>query len=267
MRLLEVKAVTASDADAGSDQSKDKDKGSGLDGEVVHSSQVVHLVGEERSGRGWRLFLRVSDQDAGGELELQLALSKTGLEPQYRVKSLKKNHVSAYLKKQNRKVMKLQVGSFLWMWFHGEPAALGESRYLAFSGGDFLLKCVGKLSSNRGEKYVFQYYHSHRRVAMDRSVLSMHTSLVTAIWNDDANALEWSLDGAPLMADALFAIGPDPVTWLRDYLVAHENFLAPGLSSCFMYHGGLSLPQQLIYAAEVVCVLIGAKPMTMVRPS
>lgn len=251
VRLIASKAMTEVVNDA-------------VSGKTRASSQVVHLVGEEGSSRGWRLFLRVSDKDAGGELELKLTLSRSGLESNYKIKSLKKSVMSTFVKKQNKKVIDLKVGSYVWMWFHSEAETLGKSRYLAFAGDNFLLKCVGKTTTEGKEKYVFEYYQSHRRVAMDRSVLSMHTSLVSAMWNSDTNSLEWSLDGSPLIVDALFSLGPDPVTWLRDYLISHEDFLAPGLSSCFMYHGGLSMPQQLIYAAEMICVLIGSKPMTMV---
>lgn len=228
------------------------------------SSQVVHLVGDEANDRGWRLFMRVCDKDAGADLELKLSLTSAGLGGGQRVRSLKANHMSAYVKRLNKKVLSLTVGSYVWLWFRAEAASMDESRYLAFTGGELLLKCVGVSGTAGSERYMFEYHLSHRRKAMDRSVLSMHTSLVSAVWSQEANALQWALDDSPLMVDALFPLGPDPVTWLREYLVAHEGFLAPGLSSCFMYHGGLSLPPQLIYAAEMVCVLMGAKPMTMV---
>ena len=265
VRLIENKNKNTDEGDdstskskSGTDlmQKRDKEQGS--------SSQIVQLVGNEQEGNGWRLFLRVAGKDAGSALEMKLSLSKTGLPSHFKIKSLKKNHMNSHVKKQNQKIMLLEEGSYLWLWFHAEPRTVGESSYLTLASGDFLLKCIGKSATPGAERYVVEYHYSHRRVALERSVLSLTTSLITATWNQDINALEWSLDGAPLLVDAIFTLGPDPVSWLRDYLMAHENFLAPGLSSCFMYHGGLSMPQQLIYAAEVVCVLIGAKPMTMV---
>lgn len=235
------------------------------DDKGTYTSQIVHLVGQETSDNGWRIFFRVTGQDAGGELELMLSLSRDGLGPKYIVKPLNKNIMSTYNKKQNKKVMGVEVGSYMWLWFHAEPDTVRESRYFAVTNDDFVLKCVGKVSNNHTEKYIFQYHHSHRKVAMERTILSYTTSLVIAQWNFEINSLEWSLDGSPLIVDALFLLGPDPVSWLRDYLVSHEGFLSPSLSSCFMYHGGLSMPQQLIYAAELICVLIGAKPMTMIQ--
>jgi hypothetical protein len=269
VRLIDLSGGGVAAGDKGNGGGDD-DKGGGGDGEgdsQAASSQVVHLVGDEHTSHGWRLFLRVTDRDAGAELEVKLSLSQSGLESHLRVETLEKSAMQAYIKKQNKKIMTLSEGAYLWLWFRADSETVGESRYLAFTSGNYLLKCVGKVSDDHNERYVFEYHHSHRRVAMDRTVLSLTTSLITAAWNDDTNALEWWLDDAPLLADAVFPLGPDPVTWLRDYLIAHEDFLAPGLSSCFMYHGGLAMPEQLIYAAEIICVLIGSKPMTMVSRS
>ena len=235
------------------------------DDNVAYTNKIVHLVGHESSDNGWRLFLREADKDGGAELEIMITLTNSGLDSKYNIKSLNKLNRKTHVKKINKKVMGFDIGTFSWIFFHAEPGTIGENKYLAVTTGDFVLKCVGKSLKQRKEKYLFEYHHSHRRVAMDRSVLSYTTSLVSAEWNPDINSLEWFLDGSPLIIDALFALDPDPVTWLRNYLIAHEGYLSPGLSSCFMYHGGLSMPQQLIYAAEMVCVLIGSKPMTMVR--
>lgn len=38
-----------------------------------------------------------------------------------------------------------------------------------------------------------------------------------------------------------------------------------GLSSCFHYHAGVGLPRPLVYAAELVCLLIGAKGVVMLQ--
>ena len=34
---------------------------------------------------------------------------------------------------------------------------------------------------------------------------------------------------------------------------------------CFLYHSSLSLPSPLVYAAEIVCLLMGAKPVVMIQ--
>jgi hypothetical protein len=60
----------------------------------------------------------------------------------------------------------------------------------------------------------------------------------------------------------LEVIGMDPVGFLMDFIAFKEDKL--GVSSCFMYHAAYSMPQPLLYANEILCVLIGAKPLTMV---
>jgi len=46
----------------------------------------------------------------------------------------------------------------------------------------------------------------------------------------------------------------------RETLPLHER-----LSSCYFYHAAVSMPKAFIYAAEVLCVLLGAKPMAMIQ--
>ena len=222
----------------------------------------VHLVGDESAEDGWRIFLRENGRDEGSALETQLYLNNAGVPSKYTIKPLKQKSVTSVLSKLNDKVSNAQVGSYYWLWFESQPSVLGENEYFAVVQENFILKCISRSANNN--KIVFEYHHSNRRVAMDRSLLSLATSVVVATWNADIDQFEWSLDGSPLIAKALFALNPDPITWLRDYLISHENFLAPGLSSCFMYHSGMSMPEQLIYAAEFICVLIGSKPITMV---
>jgi hypothetical protein len=116
---------------------------------------------------------------------------------------------------------------------------------------------------------------------MGRTVLSHTSSFVTAVWrgmgpengsgsgNGTGKIVSgryvWSMDSSsPLTLISLFVIGPRPIEWIRDYIVSHEKVLNPTLSSCFMYHGGTTIPQQFIYAAEILCVLMGGKPLAMV---
>jgi len=53
------------------------------------------------------------------------------------------------------------------------------------------------------------------------------------------------------------------IDYIRRYLDDHEGMY--GISSCFMYHSGTSLPEPFIYAAEIACVLKGTKPVAMVQ--
>ena len=55
------------------------------------------------------------------------------------------------------------------------------------------------------------------------------------------------------------------LAYLRQYLGSHEHKFSDQVSSCYLYHAAIPFPQQLIYAAEVLCLLVGAKPVVMVR--
>jgi hypothetical protein len=62
----------------------------------------------------------------------------------------------------------------------------------------------------------------------------------------------------------LVHLGRNILPLIRTYVMRKETALGPDLSACYLYHAGVSLPAPLVYAAEIICVLIGAKPVTMV---
>ena len=51
---------------------------------------------------------------------------------------------------------------------------------------------------------------------------------------------------------------------LKGYLAAYEYKYSQHISSCYFYHAAIPFPQQLIYAAEILCLLVGAKPVVLV---
>ena len=84
--------------------------------------------------------------------------------------------------------------------------------------------------------------------------------------NDDPTRNPVLIDhkNSKIEANSIVFIGSDLIGFIRKYLVYKEN-PAIGLSSCFLYHAAVSLPQALVYAAEILCVLTGQKAVTMVR--
>lgn len=50
---------------------------------------------------------------------------------------------------------------------------------------------------------------------------------------------------------------------LKHYIERHEGLFQT--SSCFFYHSAVAIPEPLVYAAEIVCVLMGYKPVAMVQ--
>ena len=147
--------------------------------------------------------------------------------------------------------------------------SVGVSTSAAVEEKDVLLECVAKSDT----KILFKYYISDRRGAMRQTVLSRDTGYFTYIIGSNVSNKKTSrkpflLDETftKIQASAVFFIGTDVLGYIRNYLKYKEN-LSNGLSSCYMYHGAVTLPLQLVYAAEIVCVLTGAKPLAMVRYS
>jgi hypothetical protein len=125
---------------------------------------------------------------------------------------------------------------------------------------EMLLECVARTK----EKIIFKFHFSDRRDVMKETMLSREASFFVA--TVDGDRLVSLIDHRGLDASVRFALnfGSDLVSYIRHYL-AYKDVQLPDLSSCFLYHAAVTLPKPLVYAAEIVCVLIGAKPLTMVR--
>jgi hypothetical protein len=104
---------------------------------------------------------------------------------------------------------------------------------------------------------------------MERSLINMHTNLLSAHKSSEesSSAVTYLMNNIQVEMLGVVNIGEDVVEWIHDHLKSHDGILNPEISSCFFYHGGMTIPDALVYAAEIVCVLIGAKPLTLVRNS
>lgn len=65
----------------------------------------------------------------------------------------------------------------------------------------------------------------------------------------------------------LVPLSARPATFLVEHLRWKEHRVGARLSSCFLYHAAVTLPAPLVYAAELLCVLLGSKPVAMVQLS
>lgn len=226
-------------------------------GSFSEQETIGHLITGEYLETGWRLSFRTTD--SGKELELMIALDNNGLQNGFRVTST--TPPGSYQDQLDAKLEQMEVGDYAWIWFQMSEDPHRETTNL-------VLRCIHR----ENDQIVFEYFQSDRRDAMARSILSHSISYLVAkriVSNTDSSLISYrlSIDGQPLRLLTLFQIGSNPVQWIADYLLVHENVLAPGLSSCFMYHAGTTIPQQFIYAAEIICFLLGAKPITMVFPT
>jgi len=157
---------------------------------------------------------------------------------------------------------------------------------------ELLLKCTFR--SADGSHATFQRFDTDRVVQMQQSTLSRDTDLwvmsferegslggsggkvtkvrhsTSAVQASAAKAQQVCVAGMHVSRSIVLGDLRQTVAFVRRYLGykerQHEQLSgAQALSSCFFYHAAVSLPQALIYAAEILCVLIGAKPAVMVQ--
>lgn len=140
-----------------------------------------------------------------------------------------------------------EEGAFVWLWFVPAQGMVRQTQ-------NVLLQCERSADGVA----VYSYFDENRRDIMTRGVLSYLADVVVA------NASLVTLDGEQVHVSSALPLGTDILGWMRAYLVRHEGRFG-GLSSCFLYHSAIAMPQQLVYLAELVCVLIGSKPFTMIQ--
>jgi hypothetical protein len=188
----------------------------------------------------------------------------------------------------------VRVGDYVWLWHtrvhHGPgnttSASVGANGETAVSTAslsmaersnydndwqtDEITELLVRCKSRNNQTLVFQYFMTDRRDVMKQSFLERDTDfLVVQLASTGTSA---SASAAPLVTfrgrtvqlKSVVVLGSDILNYLRRFLLKKEG-VTHGLSSCYMYHAAVSMPQALIYAAEILCVLIGSKPVTMVR--
>jgi hypothetical protein len=237
---------------------------------ISRQESIGHLINDESLETGWRLTFRRTD--SGNEVELMLALDSDGLQDGYMVTSASASlALSSYQHQLTKKFDEMSVGDYSWVWLTLKTPLLGiksppsDTAPRGQETINLILKCV----SREEGVIVFEYFHSDRRDAMSRTILSHAISYFIAKRLPSSSSsvfpYQLSFDGRPVDLLTIFSIGSNPTQWIVDHLMVHEGVLSPSISSCFMYHAGTTLPQQFIYAAEIICFLLGAKPITMVR--
>ena len=157
---------------------------------------------------------------------------------------------------------------------------------------ELLLKCTFR--SLDGTHATFQRFDTDRVAQMQQSTLSRDTDLwvmsferegspggsagkvtkvrhsTSAVQASNAKAQQVCVAGMHVSRSIVLGDLRQTVAFVKRYLGykerQHERLSgSQALSSCFFYHAAVSLPQALIYAAEILCVLVGAKPAVMVQ--
>jgi hypothetical protein len=247
-------------------------------------SKMARLVNSEHSSNGWRVTLRFAEdfetkQDADASDEALFNIAYDGVIDDYEIKKLSKQEKERSTLNMISEVSNVNTGDFVWIWVE-------DWKYVPKEGAsaltlpppptistvqrtEVLLECISH--SQVRNTWSFRFHFTDRRLAMAQTMLSVDTDLYVIAINNSSSAVKVTFEESSnrnysLAVDmsGLVVIGSDPVSFLRKYIRDKEGVLSPDVSSCYLYHAAVSVPQQFVYALEIVCVLMGAKPATMV---
>jgi len=117
----------------------------------------------------------------------------------------------------------------------------------------------GQVMAKSNGKLVIRVWPSHRKELMDQTSTNALTEpLVLDFKAKSAYKGKWSLN-----LYSFIHYGKTALPAIEKHITVNEGLW--DLSSCFFYHGAKTIPDQLVYAAELVCFLKGYKPLAMVQ--
>lgn len=211
---------------------------------------IYHLIADEFYSSYWRLFLRSSD--AGDEVTYTLHFSPDGVFDPDEKKSIKLVSLSSYDQAiyneyTTQRLDSVAAGDYIWLWQRTSNSI--ESLFL-------------RAAYVNDSAIVFHIYPTHRTELLQRSQLQHATELLVA--RAEYDGYGFYRDSEAVDVISLFHI-PLVTSWLYQHLTVHEGFVADDISSCFLYHAAVVMPEQLVYAAEMMCLLMGAKSVSMVK--
>lgn len=228
-----------------------------------------HLVNEEHGPTGWRLTFRYAKGFNKNRNEVSIIYDRFGIQTVgYELASLSLSQLEVYNSNLMQSLSKVSRGDYLWLWFSldSKNSTLADVKDISpgesvEKSDEILLECI-QVSEERA---VFQYHVSERYKTMRQSVLDMDTKfIVMSKSKTNPSTVEFTMASVPLKIQGGFHLGSDIISFIRQYLSEKEGAVGK-MSSCYMYHAAVSLPKPLVYAAEFICVLIGSKPVTLVR--
>jgi len=157
----------------------------------------------------------------------------------------------------------LSPGQWVWIFL---DVNTGDDVHLAPQPKGLVLE----LKIRKDNKLIFSWHSSDRAGVLHRRAIDRVTgNVIMDLPEESSGALEVSIGGrnrstvAKHKVLSALPLNTTAIDFIREYLREHEGMY--GLSSCFMYHSGVSLPEPFVYAAEILCVLSGAKPIAMVQ--
>ena len=204
------------------------------------------LVNSEFLHFGWRLMFHCH---SNGLTEVFVNLTDSGLEQGTSVSPLTEEARGTHLSRQWDALLSAKRGQFFWL-FYRNGGVVATTRVIT-------VECT---ASQHGT-VLFKIYPDDRREVMRRSLLTYMDELFVVLANHSALLGDHEVE----IASAL-SFGSDSIQWIRKYLIRHEGRFG-NLPSCFLYHAAIAMPAPFVYAAEIICVLIGSKPIVMIQVS
>lgn len=165
-------------------------------------------------------------------------------------------------------------GEYFWMWQSIDENTDGsaDDHDMGIKGkeqitSELFVKCIAR-SDNI---LFFQAYPTHRMELMTQTMTSKYLTYMLKINLHDfqiddleAETLPATLAGQAIQISSIMFLGKDVIGYLQEHLL-YKDKKVNGMSSCFLYHAAVSFPAALVYAAELLCVFLGAKPVAMVQ--
>lgn len=189
------------------------------------------------------------------------AAGLTSPDYEFTLRALTQSELVSVTQHAIRNISLIKPGDFAWLWYK-------RTTVEAVIVEEMLVKCIG----SSGGIVVLQTYLTDRKAAMSRSALEQEIDLfvITLPFNSDNDDIQPILTGRGSFEThnmqflSVFSMGSDLVGWIQTYILSHEGVFG-SLSSCFLYHAAIAMPRALIYATELVCHLMGAKPIVLVQ--
>lgn len=273
------------------------------EGEIAPPNRVSQQVSaslvtdEVSSAATFRLIFRVYDSaDSAQKSETEIVLEYGGADGTlvskgYSLAAADSETESQLEKLDGKQLATVTAGDFVWLWWyptsqaqkqtHASPLQHSDCPIISEQSIDeIFLRCTFR-SPNTA---VFQRYDTDRSVQMQQSILSRDTDLWIMTFDENgwvthvtskANIANRSSIScvhcvANIRVSRSIVVGnvKQTISFLQNYLEYKDEQhkqLSVKLSSCYFYHAAVSMPKALIYAAEVLCVLLGYKPLTMIQ--
>jgi hypothetical protein len=129
---------------------------------------------------------------------------------------------------------------------------------------ELLVKCI--YQSSEGNVWMFEYYPTNRLTQMRQTILEKDSQFLS-ISLSSSKEMIMKLSGKEIHLHSMITIPKHHIIqFIMNYLLVKEKELN-GMTSCFFYHAAVTIPQSLIYAGEILCVLVGSKPAVLVNLS